>query len=770
MKGITGYRIFRALSHTALSARALMVVVMAGVLTLACDVHGVTAPGTLVSMTVTPNATLVAGTTQQMTAVGYDAAGRTVPISPAWSIAAGGGTIVSTGMFTAGSVPGLYANTVVASVGSISARASMTIIPGALATIEVEPTPVVLGIGTTQQFTAEGHDAMGNVVPFTGTWSVVAGGGAIDGNGVFTAGNLVGTYANTVQASSGGLKGTATVIVTAGPLATITVTPNPISLVISTTQQFTAVGKDVGGNVVAITPTWSVVAGGGTINLTTGLFTAGTAIGTYTNSIRANVGGLAGFATVLVTSGPLANITVTPNPVFMQTNATQQFVAVGKDLSGNAFLMTPVWSVAAGGGTIDPATGLFTAGVLASTFTNTITATFGAISGTATVTVNAPAPVLATITVSPNPVSVQANGTMQFAAVGRDGGGVIFPISPRWTVVAGGGSIDPVTGLFTAAAGLGTFTNTIKATSGAISGFATVTVTAIPPVLATIVVTPNPGTVAAGGSQQFGAVGRDGLGNVFPTSFVWSIDPLVGGGTIDINTGAFTAGAVAGTYTNTVRATSGAISGKATVIVTASPPFVSLGAATPAGILGATAITCGLNGTINADVMLSPGAAVDPACIINGTQHIDDATAIQAQIDMNTAYNTLMGLPCPGANVESDLAGRTFTAGVYCTSAASQLLATGGATLDGGGDPNAVFVFQVGSALTTTGSINLIGRAQAKNVYWVVGASATIGGGGWQGNILAHTTITLNSATTLVGRALAHTGAVTIGTGNITLP
>jgi hypothetical protein len=166
--------------------------------------------------------------------------------------------------------------------------------------------------------------------------------------------------------------------------------------------------------------------------------------------------------------------------------------------------------------------------------------------------------------------------------------------------------------------------------------------------------------------------------------------------------------------------------------------------------------------------MLSPGAAVDPACIINGTQHIDDATAIQAQIDMNTAYNTLMGLPC--TNVESDLSGGTFTAGVYCTSPASQLLATGGATLDGGGDPNAVFVFQVGSALTTTGSINLIGRAQAKNVYWVVGSSATIGGGGWLGNILAHTTITLNSATTLVGRALAHTGAVTIGTGNITLP
>ena len=858
MKGITGYRIFRALSHTALSARVLMVVVLAGVLTLACDVHGVTAPGTLVSMTVSPNATLVAGTTQQMTAVGYDADGRIVPISPTWSIAAGGGTIVSSGVFTAGSVPGLYANTVVGSVGSISARASMTIIPGPLASIVVTPTPVVLGIGTTQQFTAEGRDAVGNIVPFAGTWSVVAGGGAVDGNGVFTAGTVVGTYANTVQASSGGLKGTATVtvtagplasitvtpnpatmgvglsqqftatgkdasgnvvvitpvwsvavgggtisnsglfvagttlgtftntvtatsgglsgtatvIVTAGPLATITVTPNPASLVISTTQQFTAVGKDVGGNVVAITPTWSVVAGGGTINLTTGLFTAGTVIGTYTNSIRANVGGLAGFATVLVTGGPLANITVTPNPVSMQTNATQQFVAVGKDLSGNVFLMTPVWSVAAGGGTIDPATGLFTAGVLASTFTNTITATFGAISGTATVTVNAPAAVLATITVNPNPVSVQANGTMQFAAVGRDGGGVVFPISPTWSVVAGGGSINPATGLFTAAAGLGTFTNTIKATSGAISGFATVTVTAIPPVLATIVVSPNPASLQTGTTQQFGAVGRDGLGNIFPTSFVWSIDPVVGGGTIDINTGVFTAGAVVGTYTNTVRATSGAIVGKATVNVTAPPS--PLASAANFGIISGAAIRCGTAGSIGGVSGLSSAANIGSGnntyvgfppggpCTLDGIIPAAGVIAT-AQGDLTTAYLAAQGILGCTVLTGTDLgfynAGNPLPPGTYCFATSAQL--TGNLTLTG--SAAAKWTFQIGSTLTTAvnSTVTLTGGAIPDNVYWAVGSSATLGtGSDFSGNIMTLSAITLNGNATLHGRALAQTAGV----------
>ncbi|MFH0981126.1 MAG: ice-binding family protein, partial [Planctomycetota bacterium] len=181
-----------------------------------------------------------------------------------------------------------------------------------------------------------------------------------------------------------------------GALATIAVTPNPATLAINGTQQFTAVGKDAGGNVVAITPTWSVVASGGAIK-TTGMFTAGTVPGTFTNTVKATSGSISGTATVTVTTGSLATIAVTPNPAILPANAPQQFTAVGNDAGGNVVAIAPTWSVVAGGGAISN-TGLFTAGAVAGTFTNTVKATSGSISGTATVTVNVstggPAPVV----------------------------------------------------------------------------------------------------------------------------------------------------------------------------------------------------------------------------------------------------------------------------------------------------------------------------------------------------------------------------------------
>jgi hypothetical protein len=586
-------RILRALSPTGFRARALVAVAVAGVFASACDVHGISAPGTVASITVTPNATLSPTGTQQMVAVGLDADGRVVGISPTWSVAAGGGTISSTGLFTSGNVPGVYANTVVATVGTVSGRATITVIAGPLATITVTPNPATLSVLATQQFVAVGKDAGGNTVTFTPTWTVVAGGGTIDQNGNFTAGAATGTFTNTVQASNSGLKGFATVTVNAGALATITVTPNPATMSISATQQFTAVGKDAAGNVVTIAPTWAVVAGGGAIS-GTGLFTAGAVSGTYTNTVRASSGGISGFATV-VEIGALTSITVTPNPVTMPSNSTQQFVAVGKDANGNVFLFSPVWSVVNGGGAIN-------------------------------------------------------------------------------------------------------------------------------------------------------------------------------------SSGLFTAGAVAGTFANTVQATSGAISGNATVTVTVAgppPPLINLGTAAPNGIMAGTAVTCITGGVINADVSISPGNTLNGfgPCVITGVRHLGDAVAAQGQIDLTTAYNTLAGLPCPPANaIVANLGGTTKPAGVYCT--ASGISVTGTLTLDGGGDPNANFVFQAGSSLTTAGNIVLINGAQAKNVYWQIGSSATIGvASQWQGNILALSSITLVDNATLLGRALARNGAVTLGTNNIiTLP
>jgi hypothetical protein len=772
MKSFKHVRVVRSLSLA-------IGIAFAGLFVTSCT--DTTDPGVLSSLVVSPNpATVVAGGTVQFKAEGTDFTGAKVtPTAGAvvWSVASGGGSInSSTGAFTASTTPGTYTNTIVATCRGISASATVVITPGPLASITVSPTPVTLPISATQQFTAVGKDAFGNVVAITPVWSASAGGTINATSGLFTAGTTPGTFTGNVVATSGTISGNATVTVTVGPVATITVTPNPATLTIGAQQTFTAVGKDAGGNVVPITPVWSVVNGGGTIVSTSGVFTAGTVPGAYINTVRATQGTIFGSATVNVVGGPVAAIVVTPNPATLVPGAQQTFTAVGTDAAGNVVPITPVWSVVNGGGTIDASTGIFTAGTVPGTYANTVKATQGTISGTATVIVTAGPATL--ITVTPNPATLAPGAQQTFTAVAVDASGNVVVITPVWSVANGGGTINSSTGVFTAGSTSGTFANTVVATSGTTSGTATVIVTPVVAPIATITVTPNPATVQVNGVQQFVAVARDAAGVVVPFTPVWSVTN--GGGTINSATGLLTAGAVAGTFTNTVRATSGSIFGTATLIVTSTPPapaptpIVDLGAAAPNGIMAGTTITCITGGIINADIAISPGSTVTGfgPCVVTGTQHLADALAAQAQNDLTAAYNTLMGLPCPPANNvgTANIGGTTKAAGVYCSPSSMQI--TGPLTLDGGGDANAVFVFQAGSAITTAGNVVLINGAQAKNVYFVAGSSVTLGvGSAWQGNVIALSSITLNNNVTLNGRALARNGAVTLGVGNIiTLP
>lgn len=378
---------------------------------------------------------------------------------------------------------------------------------------------------------------------------------------------------------------------------------------------------------------------------------------------------------------------------------------------------------------------------------------------------------VASVTISPTTTTIPIGGTQQFTAVITDNeGNVLSKNTPTWSIAAGGGTITQ-TGLFTAGTVPGTYTNTVVVTCSGVSATATVIVTVGP--LATITVTPNP-TLLVGATQQFTAVGRDASGNIVTIVPVWStVNPP---GTIVAASGLFTAGNTTGTFPNSVRATSGSIFGTATVTVIASPPpaSINLASASTYGILAGSTVTCaGAPGTVNADVGVSPGSALTgfPPCTITGNTHLADAPAAQAQVDLTAAYNTLANLPCGTIVGTANIGGTTRAAGVYCSP--SSILVTGDLTLDGGGNPNAVFVFQAGSTITTAGSVILINGAQAKNVYWQIGSSATLGGGPatWQGSILALTTITLNNNVTLIGRALARNGAVTMGTGNtITLP
>lgn len=202
----------------------------------------------------------------------------------------------------------------------------------------------------------------------------------------------------------------------------------------------------------------------------------------------------------------------------------------------------------------------------------------------------------------------------------------------------------------------------------------------------------------------------------------------------------------------------------------------SLGSAENFAVLGASTVTNTGASTFNSSVGVSPGSAITgfpPGIIINGGLHAADATATQAHADYAAAYTAFAGLVSPPANDLSgaDLGGKTLTPGVYryATSATS----SGVLTLDAKNDPSARFVIQIGTTLITSGSssVVLINGADARNVYFQVGTSATLGSGSsFIGNILAYASVTTVSGTTVTGRLLALTGAITLDTNNVTSP
>ena len=158
--------------------------------------------------------------------------------------------------------------------------------------------------------------------------------------------------------------------------------------------------------------------------------------------------------------------------------------------------------------------------------------------------------------------------------------------------------------------------------------------------------------------------------------------------------------------------------------------------------------------------------------ILNGVNHAGDAVTQQAKLDLAIAYLDAAGrTPTTIYGPAYDLGGLSLGAGVY--NDPSSLFITGDLTLNGGGDPNAVWIFQAGSTLiTSTGSnVFLIGGAQASNVFWQVGSSATLGVDSvFEGTILASQSITLNTGAEMQGRALARNGAVTMDSNTISIP
>ena len=200
------------------------------------------------------------------------------------------------------------------------------------------------------------------------------------------------------------------------------------------------------------------------------------------------------------------------------------------------------------------------------------------------------------------------------------------------------------------------------------------------------------------------------------------------------------------------------------------PP--SLGTANSFAVLaGSTATNTGAT-IVTGDLGVWPGTTVTgfPPGIVIGTIYAGNAVAQQAQSDVTVAYNDLASRACDVDLTGTDLGGLTLGPAVYCFATSAQL--TGQLILDAQGNPDALFIFQIGSTLTTASdsSVLVINSGNECNLFWQVGSSATLGTStAFMGNILALASITLNTSANVSGRTLARNEAVTMDTNNISI-
>jgi hypothetical protein len=197
-----------------------------------------------------------------------------------------------------------------------------------------------------------------------------------------------------------------------------------------------------------------------------------------------------------------------------------------------------------------------------------------------------------------------------------------------------------------------------------------------------------------------------------------------------------------------------------------TPSAVSIGGASSFAVLAGSTVTNTGASIIGGDVGVSPGTSLTgfgPPAMESGVLHSADFVSAGGQTALAIAFANAMA--SPGAvTLTADLGGQTLTPGVY--SVASSLAITGTLVLDAQGNPDAVWIFQIGSTLTTAvnnSDVLLLNGAQAQNVFWAVGSSATLNGGtNFVGTIMAQASITVGAGVNVNGRLLAMSGAVTL--------
>jgi len=446
---------------------------------------------TLVSIEVTPaDASTADGTTQEFTATGVytDASTQDLTMEVTWfssdeAVATVSNADDSKGLATA---VGAGSTTVSAISGEVTGDTTLTVTDATLVSIEVTPADASIADGTTQEFTATGlytdastQDLTTEVTWFSSDEAVATVSNADDSKGLATA---VGLGSATVSATSGDVSGDTTLTVTDATLVSIAVTPADASIADGTTQQFTATGLYTDASTQDLTTevTWDSsddeIATVSNADDSKGFATA-VALGTAT--VSATSGGVTGVTTLTVTDATLVSIAVTPADPSIADGTSQQFTATGvyTDASTQDLTEQVTWSsfneAVATVSNADDSKGLATA---AGAGTTTVSAISGGVTGDTTLTVTA---TLVSIEVTPTAPSIANGLTQQFTATGLYSDASTQDLTAEATWDSSDDAVATVsnTGLATAAS---VGSATVSATSGAVSGSATLTVTPAP--------------------------------------------------------------------------------------------------------------------------------------------------------------------------------------------------------------------------------------------------------------------------------------------------
>jgi uncharacterized protein YjdB len=615
-----------------------------------------------------------------------------------------------------------------------------------LESISVTPVTASVIVADTQQFTATGTYSDGSTKNLTTTASWTSSSTSTATVGVHTGlakGVAAGTA--TITATSAKISGSATLTVSAAVLTSIAVTPSTPSVAAGKTQQFTATGTYNNGTTknLTSTATWTSSTTSIATVSSSGLATS---IAQGTATITATSGTISGSATLTVTAAVLTSMAVTPSTASIGVSSTQQFTATGTYSNGTTQNLTTTasWTSSATSiATIKIHTGVAT-GVSAGTAT--ISASLGTVHGTATLTVTTT--VLTSISVTPSPASVAAGNTQQFTATGNYSNGTTQNLTTTATWTSSNLSVATVAsgGLSTAIA---QGTTTITASSGTISGSATLTVT--PPALISISITPASTSIAKGTAQQFAATGNysDGSTQVLTNTVTWS-SSLTSVATV-------TAGGLAtgtGVGASTISATSGTITGTAvinvaaavlvSIAVTPANPSFALGTTSPLTATG----TYSDGSTLNITNSATWGSANTNVAIVS-------AQGITTSIALGSASITATSGTTTGSTTV------TVTAATLISIAVTPAIPT--IPLGASQQFTATGTFTDGSTQNITGTVEWSSGTQTVATITTEGLATGLGQGAAtitaeSGSVTGSTTLTVTSVTLV---SIAITPAVT---------